>query len=577
MKRFSFILLLSLLTGTLFAQTAAVQVIHNSPDAGDVDIYVNGAVAIPALSYLDATGFVEIPVNATIAVGLAGSGNPLPGTDVGLNLTQDETYLVFAVGAIDTTNYNTTVANGNGVSAGFGYLFFEGHDTTATAGNVSLTAVHGAIDADTVDILANGAVVVDDIAYPGAQGVLTIPTQDYVLQVTPYNDNETVAGSFVADLDGLNLDGQGIVVFAGGFLDPAANNDGEPFGLFAVTKGGAVLPLSAPGNSRVQVIHNAADVAAASVDIYVDLKTDTVKFEDVPFRGALPFTDLPTGYEIEIVVALPTSTDITDGVVQTFPATLEDGESYYVIAQGILPANLGDYDTMTNMGEVEFTLVIGTGAREEANDPANFDLEVFHGSTDTPPVDVAANGDFDSPVVSNLSYTGFNGYLELPPAVYDLGVGESPVNGEADVLATFRADLSAAAGGAGILLASGFLDPTANNSGEALGLLFVLPNGDANLLPLATSIRDLEQNNELISFYPNPATSSATLSYEVREAGEVSVQMLDAQGRAVLSRSMEQVPGSHRMTLDTEGMSRGVHLVVVTTNSTRSIQRVMLR
>ena len=561
------------------AQTARVQIIHNSPDAGPVDIYVNGSVAVPALEYRQATGFVELPTTVTVAVGIAGTPAPLPGTDIDLTLMENETYVVFANGAIDTTVINTTVANDNGVSAFFQYTLFEGHDTTATAGNVSITAAHGAIDADSVDILANGGVLVDNVSFPVVGGPLVVPTQDYVLQVTPYNDNETIVldASFVADLDGLGLDGQGIVVFASGYADPAANNNGPAFGLFAVTKAGAVVALPLTGNARAQVIHNAADLAATTVDIYVDLKTDTVKFDDVDFRTALPFTDLPTGYEIDIVIAGPSSTAIDDAVVGTFPVTLVDGESYYVIAQGILPGNEGDYDTMTNMGETGFTLVAEAAAQEAAANASEFDLNVFHGSSDAPDVDVVVNGDFSNVPITDLTYKEFTGYIPLAPAVYQLGVGASTVAGPDDVLATFEADLSSAAGGAGLILASGFLSPADNNDGPALGLLFVQPNGDATLLSTVTSIREVEINNELISVYPNPASGAALLTYQVKEAGAVSVEVFDAQGRAVLRRSMEQVPGDYDMTIDTDGLSAGLHILTVTTQSTRSTQRLIVK
>lgn len=567
-----------LFTGSMMAQTARVQIIHNSPDAGPVDIYVNGSVAVPALEYRDATGFVELPTTVTVSVGIAGTPAPLPGTDIDLSLMENETYVVFANGAIDTTVINTDVANDNGVSAFFQYGLFEGHDTTATAGNVSITAAHGAIDADSVDILANGGVLVDNVSFPVIGGPLVVPTQDYVLQVTPYNDNETIVldASFVADLDGLGLDGQGIVVFASGYVDPSANDDGPAFGLFAVTKAGNVVALPLAGNARAQVIHNAADLDATTVDIYVDLKTDTVKFDDVDFRAALPFTDLPTGYEIEIGVAGANSADITESLA-TFPFTLMDGESYYVIAQGILPGNEGDYDTDTNMGETGFTLVAETGAREAAANASEFDLNVFHGSTDAPDVDVVVNGDFSNVPITDLTYKEFTGYIPLAPAVYELGVGASTVSGPGDVLATFEADLSGAAGGAGLILASGFLSPPDNNEGPGLGLLFVQPNGDATLLSTVTSIRDLEVNNKLISVYPNPANGAAFLNYQVKEAGEVSVEVFDTQGRAVLRRSLDQVPGDYEMTIDTDELSAGLHILTVTTQSTRSTQRLIVK
>ncbi len=72
--------------------------------------------------------------------------------------------------------------------------------------------------------------------------------------------------------------------------------------------------------ARVQVIHNAADPAAASVDIYLmEGSNELLKLDDFAFRAATPFVDAPAGVDLSVIIAAPTSTDNANGgVLQLF-------------------------------------------------------------------------------------------------------------------------------------------------------------------------------------------------------------------------------------------------------------------
>jgi hypothetical protein len=58
------LLLLALSVGVVGAQTdndqAQLRVVHAAPDVGDVDVYVDGELAIEGLAYTDATDFVSL-------------------------------------------------------------------------------------------------------------------------------------------------------------------------------------------------------------------------------------------------------------------------------------------------------------------------------------------------------------------------------------------------------------------------------------------------------------------------------------------------------------------------------------
>ena len=84
--------------------------------------------------------------------------------------------------------------------------------------------------------------------------------------------------------------------------------------------------------ARVQVIHNSADLAAASVDIYLN---NTLLIDDFNFRTASPFIDAPAGEEITISVAPSTSMSSSQALA-SFNYTLEENATYILVANGVI-------------------------------------------------------------------------------------------------------------------------------------------------------------------------------------------------------------------------------------------------
>jgi hypothetical protein len=238
------ILTLALLAGSAFAQTATVQVIHNSPDpaAAEVDIYIGMGTddpAIPDFPFRGATGLVDLPADTELMIGVA-PGNSMNSEDVlawfPVTLPAGSMTVVMATGVLDPMS----VANPDGIDTGF-TLVANALMTMASAGNVGILAYHGAPDAPTVDIVAAGVgPVFAGLPFKQFQGYGEVPEGSYTLQVTPAGINETVVAQYTADLNGLA--GGTAVVFASGYLD--ARSDAA-FGLFAALNDGTVLELPA--------------------------------------------------------------------------------------------------------------------------------------------------------------------------------------------------------------------------------------------------------------------------------------------------------------------------------------------
>ncbi len=319
------------------AQTARVQVIHNSADAAAavVDVYLNGTILLNDFAFRTATPFIDAPAGVPIQIDIA------PGTSTSVaqsiyniapTLTSGETYVVVANGIVSATGY--TPAQPFGLS-----VFAQGRETATFATSTDILVNHGSTDAPTVDVVETSVpagTIVDDISYPSfSSGYLEFPTADYVLAVKDATGTVTVA-TYGAPLATLNLQGAALTVLASGFLNPAVNSDGPAFGLYvALASGGALIPLplvTPPPTARVQVIHNSADAAAALVDVYVN---GDLLLNDFAFRTATPFVDAPAGTPIQIDIAPSTSTSVAQSIYNIAP-TLTAGETYVLVANGIV-------------------------------------------------------------------------------------------------------------------------------------------------------------------------------------------------------------------------------------------------
>ena len=247
--------------------------------------------------------------------------------------------------------------------------------------------------------------------------------------------------------------------------------------LALLASAGISLTASAQ-TAELQVIHNAADPAAATVDVYVN---GTLALNDFAFRTATPFLNLPAGTPLNVGIAASNSTSVND-TLKNFQVTLMSGQRYVAIASGVL--NPSNFASNPDGASTAFTLLLEENIRSAATMPADVDFVVVHGSSDAPTVDVIARG--VATLVDNASYGDITPYLSVPPASYILDV--TPAAGT-PIVASFEADLSALGGGAAVVFASGFLDPSANQNGPAFGLYAALANGAVVALPPTSTAR----------------------------------------------------------------------------------------
>ena len=417
----TFTLLFALCFGTLLvAQTATVQVIHNSPTVGTdsgptVDVYAGTTLLLDDVAYRTASSYLTVPAGMMIELGVA-PANSTASTDAFYSLPvgpleADEEYVVYANGAVDDADQP------------FALVVSDQASTTAPgAGLVDLLAFHGALDAPGVDIKSGVLTIVDDLLYGTFADPDPVPATSYTLTVTTA-DGMTTINDYTVDISALG--GQGINVFASGVL-----NDTPDFGFFAALPDGTVVELPAvmappAATANLQVIHNSPTTGTDSgptVDVYAG---GVLLLDDFEYLTATPYISVPAGVGIPIAVAPADSDSADDAIYTTTLGPLDADTDYVAYATG----EVGNTDQ-------PFEIAASGNADQTATNASDIDLLVYHGALDAPTIDISI-GSFT--LVSELSYGEFDDVDSIPALDFDLRVVVSDDN---STVATFIGDLT---------------------------------------------------------------------------------------------------------------------------------------
>ncbi len=545
--------------------TAKIQVIHNCADAAAtlVDVYLNDSLAINDFAFRTATPFLEVPAGIDLEVAIAPSNSTSSSSALATftyNLDAGQNYTIVAAGIVSPTGYNPSVPFTLHVSPN---AQTEATDTTET----DILVYHGSTDAPVVSLWQpDTTLVFNDFAFGDFEGYLNVPTDDYVFQIRDNSGNQIVK-AYDAPLATLGLEGEALVVLASGFLNPAANSNGPAFGLWVALPTGGPLVALPESKARVQVIHNAADLAAAQVDVYAN---NTLLLDNFAFRTATAFVDVPAAVNLQIGIAPSNSTSVADTIV-SFNYILESGQKYVIVASGIVSPN--------GYSPVEpFDLHVYADAREESLDSNKTDVLVFHGSTDAPTVSVWETGIGAGELFNNFSYNDFEGYLELNTLDYVLEVRD---NAGTTTVAAYNAPLQTLGldGEAITVLASGFLNPAQNSNGPAFGLWVALASGGPLVQLPIHQPSGIKNNNSAEAFevYPNPSRGNVWIQLPNTGDLQTELKVYSSTGALVESKMVNLNGGNGNiMQINTGNWTGGLYHVTLSTSKGQLTQRVVV-
>ena len=185
---------------------ACVQVIHASPDAPAVEVYVDGAMALEGLEFGAASGWVALPAgDHQVQVVASGEAVDTAVIDATLTLDAGVAYEVAATGLLADITAQVYVAD----------LSMLEPDMAR------IRVVHTSPDAPAVDIaVTDGDVLTADLSFPDAGDYLMVPAGAYDLEVRPAGTMDVALA-----LPGVELEAGTVYdVFAIGLLEDGSLN-----------------------------------------------------------------------------------------------------------------------------------------------------------------------------------------------------------------------------------------------------------------------------------------------------------------------------------------------------------------
>ena len=403
--------------------TAAVRIAHLSPNAPNVDVYVDDSAVLEDVAFGAVSDYLDVPAGER-QVEITPAGSPETAVFSGaVSVAAEASYTVAAIGEV-----------GDGADQTFEPLILEDDNAAPGGDTARIRLVHASPDAPAVDVTvaSSGDALYDGVAY-GESGTVEVPAGTYTLQIR--GDTESNDGDVVAEFDVDLAGGQAYTGFAAGYLSPDDEPADAQFDLFLSQDTGGMSDDGMDEDpASVRVSHLSPN--APNVDVYVD---DSAVLEDVAFGVTSSYLDVPAGTRtVAITAAGDPDTSVFEGEV-----TVESGQPYTVAAIG----EIGD-----EADQAFEPLILEDDTATPGDDTAR--LRVVHASPDAPAVDVTvAAGDL---LFDGVAYSE-SGTVEVPGGDYTVQIRGDTESNDGDVVAEFDVSLNGSA--VYTAFAAGYLSP----------------------------------------------------------------------------------------------------------------------
>ena len=157
---------------------AMVRVVHASPDAGTVDVYVDGSKLLSNFAFGTITDYVSVAAGShNIQVAPAGKGVSAAVITQSVSVVAGMAYTVAAIGT---------------TASGFALTAFVDNNQISDGTMSKVRVYHLSPDAGPVDVAAGGQKLISGLTYKNGSDYLTVPANAYNFTVTATDSNSQV-------------------------------------------------------------------------------------------------------------------------------------------------------------------------------------------------------------------------------------------------------------------------------------------------------------------------------------------------------------------------------------------------
>jgi hypothetical protein len=386
------------------AETSTIRVLHTSPDAPAVNVYLDGEMdpTVESLDFAASSGFATVYAGETdvevYGITPSGADTETAVISAGLDFDTDTRYTIVAVDSLadisakvfadtgsleDANKVRVQVAHlTDGVPEVYVHVTAPGAtlSTTTALGSVSFTSGS--------DLL----------------GPTEIAAGDYQIRIST-----DAAGSTVAYDSGTVSLAAGSDLFIGAIPNTSGIGD-SPVALSVLSGEGASTIYDVDDGTAIRPVHTVSDVNAVDIGADADAGTGSnvsafTNYQGVDFKGVGAYAEVAAGtYDVGVDA---TDNDVADILLDG--AALSDGMSYTILAVGTLASDAYDLELVAYADDRR---TIGTGAK----------VRIIHASTAAGEVDLYATATSDitgaTPAFEDVPFKASTGYFEVAAGTY---------------------------------------------------------------------------------------------------------------------------------------------------------------